>query len=68
MILTGQLKSSANTSYSYMTLADTKITLKSSAIFLDGSKLLLNTTSSNMYGTTLPTTGLEEGRVFFLLV
>lgn len=68
MILTGQLKSSENISYSYMTLADTKITLKSSAIFLDGSKLLLNTTSSNMYGTTLPTTGLEEGRVFFLLV
>lgn len=67
MILTGQLKSSANASYSYMTLADAKITLKSSAILLDGSKLLLNSTSSNMYGTTLPTSGLEEGRVFFLL-
>lgn len=68
MILTGQLKSSSNaTSYSYMTLTDAKITLKSSAIMLDGSKLLLNTTSTNMYGTVLPDTGLEEGRVFFLL-
>ena len=61
--LSGQLKShSAGTSY--MTLTDTKATVTSPTVYLNGTTIVLN--SSN-YGATLPTTNLEEGRIFFLL-
>lgn len=61
--LSGQLKShSAGTSY--LTLTDTKATVTSPTVYLNGTTIVLN--SSN-YGATLPTTNLEEGRIFFLL-
>lgn len=61
--LSGQLKShSAGTSY--LTLTDTKATVTSPIVYLNGTTIVLN--SSN-YGPTLPTTNLEEGRIFFLL-
>lgn len=61
--LSGQLKShSAGTSY--LTLTDTKATVTSPTVYLNGTTIVLN--SSN-YGPTLPTTNLEEGRIFFLL-
>lgn len=49
---------------SYITLTDSRATVTSPTLHLNGTTLVLN--SSN-YGTSLPTTGLEEGRVFFLL-
>lgn len=66
MVVSGQIKSSTNTTYSYMQLTDTKLTLSSASLFLNGTKLVLNS-GSGVYGTTFPTTGNEEGRVFFLL-
>ena len=61
--LSGRLKShSAGTSY--LTLTDTKATVTSPIVYLNGTTIVLN--SSN-YGPTLPTTNLEEGRIFFLL-
>lgn len=61
--LSGQLKShSAGTSY--LTLTDTKATVTSPTVYLNGTTIVLN--SSN-YGPTLPETNLEEGRIFFLL-
>lgn len=61
--LSGQLKShSAGTSY--LTLTDAKATVTSPTVYLNGTTIILN--SSN-YGPTLPTTNLEEGRIFFLL-
>lgn len=61
--LSGQLKSNSSGS-SFMTLTDTKATLTSPTVYLNGTTIVLN--SSN-YGATLPTTNLEEGRIFFLL-
>lgn len=61
--LVGNLKSSSSGT-SYVTLTDTRATITSPTLHLNGTTLVLN--SSN-YGTSLPTTGLEEGRVFFLL-
>lgn len=49
---------------SYITLTDSRATVTSPTLHLNGTTLVLN--SSN-YGTSLPTTDLEEGRVFFLL-
>ena len=66
MVVSGQIKSSTNTSYSYMQLADTKLTLSSASLFLNGTKIVLNS-GTGVYGTSLPTSGNEEGRVFFLL-
>lgn len=61
--LAGNLKSNSSGT-SYVTLTDTRATITSPTLHLNGTTLVLN--SSN-YGTSLPTTGLEEGRVFFLL-
>lgn len=61
--LVGNLKSNSSGT-SYVTLTDTRATITSPTLHLNGTTLVLN--SSN-YGTSLPTTGLEEGRVFFLL-
>lgn len=64
--ISGSLKSNPNGA-SYLTLTDSKATLTSPTVFLNGTILVLNS-GSGIYGPTLPTTGLEEGRVFFLLV
>lgn len=61
--LSGQLKSNSS-GYSYMTLTDTRATVTSPTVHLNGTTIVLN--SSN-YGTALPTTNLEEGRIFFLI-
>lgn len=61
--LTGKLKSNSS-GYSYMTLTDARATVTSPTVHLNGTTIVLN--SSN-YGTTLPTTNLEEGRIFFLI-
>lgn len=64
--ISGSLKSSPDET-SYLTLIDSKATLTSPTVFLNGTTLVLNS-GSGIYGSTLPTTDLEEGRVFFLLV
>ena len=61
--LKGNLKSDSSGT-SFVTLTDTRATITSPALHLNGTILVLN---SSTYGTSLPNTGLEEGRVFFLL-
>lgn len=61
--LKGNLKSDSSGT-SFVTLTDTRATITSPALHLNGTILVLN---SSTYGTDFPQTGLEEGRVFFLL-
>lgn len=61
--LKGSLKSDSSGT-SFVTLTDTRATITSPALHLNGTILVLN---SSTYGTDFPQTGLEEGRVFFLL-
>lgn len=58
----GYIKSSNATSF--MTVQDASLSMTTPIIYLNGQKIVLN---SNNYGTSLPTEGMEEGQIFFLL-
>lgn len=55
--------SSTNTTKSSITLSNSAISMLSTKISLDGKLILTN----DSYGTSLPTSGMEEGQIFFLL-
>lgn len=55
--------SSTNTTNSSITLSNSAISMLSTKISLDGKLILTN----DSYGTSLPTSGMEEGQIFFLL-
>ena len=55
--------SSTNTTKSSITLSNSVISMLSTKISLDGKLILTN----DSYGTSLPTSGMEEGQIFFLL-
>lgn len=58
----GYIKSSTATST--ITVQDASMDMTSPILYLNGQKIVLN---SNNYGTSLPTEGMVEGQVFFLL-
>lgn len=60
--ITGRAQSSGGTSY--IAFSDTELGLTTAKLSLNGTKILL---SSDNYGTSLPTEGMEEGQIFFLL-
>lgn len=55
--------SSTNTTKSSITLSNSAISMLSTKISLDGKLILTN----DSYGTSLPTSGMEEGQIFFLI-
>lgn len=55
--------SSTTTSKSSITLSDGLVSMLSTKISLDGKLILTN----DSYGTSLPTSGMEEGQIFFLI-
>lgn len=55
--------SSTNTTKSSITLSNSVISMLSTKINLDGKLILTN----DSYGTSLPTSGMEEGQIFFLI-
>lgn len=55
--------SSTNTTKSSITLSNSAISMLSTKINLDGKLILTN----DSYGTSLPTSGMEEGQIFFLI-
>lgn len=55
--------SSTNTTKSSITLSNSLISMLSTKISLDGKLILTN----DSYGTSLPTSGMEEGQIFFLI-
>ena len=55
--------SSTNTTKSSITLSDSAISMLSTKISLDGKIILTN----DSYGTSLPTSGMVEGQIFFLI-
>lgn len=55
--------SSTNTTKSSITLSDNAISMLSTKISLDGKIILTN----DSYGTSLPTSGMVEGQIFFLI-
>lgn len=55
--------SSTNTTKSSITLSNSVISMLSTKISLDGKLILTN----DSYGTSLPTSGMEEGQIFFLI-
>lgn len=60
--LSGQLKSHS-AGRSYLTLTDTKATIASPTIYLNGKTIVLN---SNNYGATLPIANNNADQIFFL--
>lgn len=58
----GYIKSSTATST--ITIQDASVDMTSPILYLNGQKIVLN---SNNYGSSLPTEGMVEGQVFFLL-
>lgn len=58
----GYIKSSTATST--ITVQDASMDMTSPILYLNGQKIVLN---SNNYGSSLPTEGMVEGQVFFLL-
>ena len=62
-LITTSIVSSTSSTKSSIALSNNAISMLSTKISLDGKIILTN----DSYGTALPTSGMEEGQIFFLI-